>query len=86
MFSLSFHFLGRRAIFCYSSRSRDDSENGCVPFQGNPFKAFWHHINVTQFKESVFHSPLTTQISDAKQWKSQYQHIKVLAFIGKDFT
>ncbi|XP_074597190.1 O-fucosyltransferase 1 isoform X1 [Brevipalpus obovatus] len=72
-----------RFILCYSARGgRGESDQDCNPFEGNPFKPFWYHFNVTKFVRSLLHSPLATQFTEAKYWKAPYKNIKVLAFVG----
>lgn len=79
-----------RFIFCYSARNAVTKSNesipDCNPFEGNPFKPFWHHFNVTKFAQSIFHSPLVTRYSDVEKWKSSYKGVKVLAFVGAPST
>jgi hypothetical protein len=69
---------------CYSSRgSPDKTDQGCNPLDGNPFNSFWTHIGVKEFANgSVFHSPLLTDYKYAKEWKTRFRDIKVLAFVG----
>ncbi|CAG2163446.1 unnamed protein product [Oppiella nova] len=73
-----------RSILCYSSRgSPDKTDQGCNPLDGNPFNSFWTHIGVKEFANgSVFHSPLLTDYKYAKEWKTRFRDIKVLAFVG----
>lgn len=80
----SFFCSEERFILCYSARGgRGESDQDCNPFEGNPFKPFWYHFNVTKFVRSLLHSPLATQFTEAKYWKAPYKNIKVLAFVGK---
>lgn len=76
----------KRSITCYSSRNFGDkttSKEDCNPFEGSPFKEFWHHIDVYQFPSgSIFYKPLHTDFNYADEWKLKFSYIPVLAFVG----
>ncbi|RWS09139.1 GDP-fucose protein O-fucosyltransferase 1-like protein [Dinothrombium tinctorium] len=69
-----------RVIMCYKSRGTQNE--GCNPFEGNPFKPFWFHFNITHFKSSEFHHPLSTSFEQAQSWNERYKNFKVLTFVG----
>ncbi|XP_054154275.1 GDP-fucose protein O-fucosyltransferase 1-like [Oppia nitens] len=70
-----------RKIMCYSSRG--SQEKACNPMDGNPFNAFWTHFGINWLtNQSIYHSPLLTDFNFADEWKSKYNDIKVLAFVG----
>ena len=69
---------------CYTSRGFD--KQGCNPFDGNPFKAFWDHLGINGFANgSVYHSPLLTDYTFANEWNRKFRDQKVLAFVGKHY-
>lgn len=78
-----------RSIACYGPRSfsaekNSDQDVGCNPFEGSPFKDFWSHIGVEEFPSgSLFYKPLHTDFNYASEWKAKFNHIKVLAFVGR---
>lgn len=82
--SLNLLSLAERKIACYSSRNMNKVGDGCNPFEGSPFKDFWHHLGVTEFPAgSLFYSPIHTDYHFASEWKQKYSDVKVLAFVGK---
>ncbi|RWS22248.1 GDP-fucose protein O-fucosyltransferase 1-like protein, partial [Leptotrombidium deliense] len=69
-----------RVIMCY--KPRGSQEQGCNPFEGNPFKPFWHHFNITKFVSSDFHHPLVMSVELSNEWIDRYKSRKVLSFVG----
>lgn len=73
---------GQRRIFCYSGRSGVRGED-CNPMDGNPYSPFWRQaVGISDFKESIFYSPLTTTKLYANEWMQRYKKYPVIAFVG----
>lgn len=70
-----------RTIFCYTGRNGATLQ-GCNPFEGSPFKPFWHHLNITTFMSSTLYQPLQVNYSQASQWRERFKSVKVIAFVG----
>lgn len=80
--------LENRKIACYSPRTfghESEKIQSCNPFEGSPFKQFWHHIGVRQFPAgSIFYEPLHTDYNYASDWIDKYRNEAVLTFVGKN--
>lgn len=80
--------LENRKIACYSPRTfghKSEKIQSCNPFEGSPFKQFWHHIGVRQFPAgSIFYEPLHTDYNYASDWIDKYRNEAVLTFVGKN--
>ena len=57
--------------------------DGCNPFEGNPFKGFWHHVGINDFAAgSLYYEPIHTDYNFAHDWIERFGKEKVLAFVG----
>lgn len=75
--------VGKRLVFCYSSRGEGSD---CHAKEGNPFGPFWDTFNV-DFDDSVFYYPLHYDVhhhNQVEKWNEKFPAEKypVLAFTG----
>ncbi|XP_027202576.2 O-fucosyltransferase 1 [Dermatophagoides pteronyssinus] len=76
-----------RSITCYDSRhfstNNNNKKEGCNPFEGSPFKEFWHHLGVQEFPlGSLYYKPLHTDYNYANDWRQKFRNVTVLALVG----
>lgn len=83
---LVFFVADERKISCYMARNFQNNrgiKDDCNPFEGSPFREFWHYLGLTEFAGgSLFYKPLLTDYLQAQDWMEKFGHIPVLAFVG----